>query len=361
MDESAFLHGGNIYEIRRKYQGKIIDFSANINPLGLSPKAKGIILKNLDKIPYYPDPRAEALVRKIAQYWGISEESILLGNGSVNLIYLIAFACRPKTVVIPEPTFSEYERASKNSGSKVKFLNLKEDNGFRLKCSSIPNADIAFICNPNNPTGNIIVAPWSKFHYSTGQGIEKIPAKLMVIDEAFMDFLSNEMDYTSIWHTSKNENVIVLRSFTKFFALPGLRIGYLIAHPKTVKRLKRFQPPWEINVLAQLVAEAVLDDREYIKETHKIINKERKFLFGEIKRIEGLKPYPSVTNFLLIKIEKGHMNSNMLKKELFKKGILIRDCNNFRSLGNKFIRIAVRSHKENLYLLSVLKETLWKV
>jgi len=352
MDKLGFLHGGNIYEARRKYKRKIIDFSANINPLGLSPKAKEIILKNLDKIPYYPDPKAEALIRKIAQYWGISEESILLGNGSVNLIYLITFAYRPKTALIPEPIFSEYERASKTLGSKVKFLNLKEDDGFRLKCSYIPKADVVFICNPNNPTGNIIVEKSS---------IEKILAKLIVIDEAFMDFLPNEMDYTLVWHASKNENIIVLRSFTKFFALPGLRIGYLISHPKTVKRLKGFQPPWEINVLGQLVAEAVLDDREYIKETHKIISRERKFLFEEVKRIEGLRPYPSVTNFLLIKIEKDHMNSNMLKKGLIKRGILVRDCSNFRSLGNKFIRIAVRSHKENFYLLSVLKETLRKV
>lgn len=349
MDNLGFLHGGNIYEVRRKYKGEIIDFSANINPLGLSKKAKEVILKNLDKISYYPDPKAETLIRKISQYWGISEESILLGNGSVNLIYLITFAYRPKTALIPEPTFSEYERASKNSGSEVKFLSLKEDEEFRLRYSSIPKADMIFICNPNNPTGNIVVEKSS---------IEKIPAKLVVIDEAFMDFLPNEMDCTLVWYASKNENIIVLRSFTKFFALPGLRIGYLISHPKTVKRLKRFQPPWEINILAQLTAEAVLDDREYIKETHKIISRERKFLFEELKRIEGLRPYPSVTNFLLIKIEKDHMNSNMLKKGLIKRGILVRDCSNFRTLGNKFIRIAVRSHKENLYLLKTLKEIL---
>ncbi|CAD7777939.1 MAG: Threonine-phosphate decarboxylase [Candidatus Methanoperedenaceae archaeon GB37] len=359
MDNLGFLHGGNIYEVRRKYKGEIIDFSANINPLGLSKKAKEVILKNLDKISYYPDPKAETLIRKIAQYWGISEESILLGNGSVNLIYLITFAYRPKTALIPEPTFSEYERASKNSGSEVKFLSLKEDEEFRLRYSSIPKADMIFICNPNNPTGNIVVEKSS---------IEKMPAclcvsarrqaKLVVIDEAFMDFLPNEMDYTLVWHASKNENIIVLRSFTKFFALPGLRIGYLISHPKTVKRLKRFQPPWEINILAQLTAEAVLDDREYIKETHKIISRERKFLFEELKRIEGLRPYPSVTNFLLIKIEKGNINSNILMKEVIKKGILLRNCSNFRTLGNKFIRIAVRSHKENLYLLKTLKEIL---
>ncbi|GAH61521.1 unnamed protein product [marine sediment metagenome] len=140
--------------------------------------------------------------------------------------------------------------------------------------------------------------------------------------------------------------------------MPGLRIGYLIAHKEIIARLRQHQPPWNTNSLAQLAAELILNDKEYIKKTHKLVEKERKFLFEQLARIEGLRPYPSVTNFLLVKIERAGITSRSLKELLLKKGILIRDCSNFRNLNDKYIRIAVRTHRENLRLLAVLKEVL---
>jgi len=272
-------------------------------------------------------------------------------------------AYRPKTSLIPAPTFSEYERAAKSVKSKIQFLKLKEKDDFRLNLShfsQIGKADILFLCNPNNPTGNLILEDYraierlSNKSNSCAQGT----GKLLVVDEAFMDFLPNEKNHTLIWRAIENRNMIVLRTFTKFFCLPGLRIGYLIAHKEIINKLNRHRPPWNTNTFAQIAAELILNDKEYIKNTYRAIKEEREFLSGELAKINGLRFYPSVTNFLLIKIGDKDITSSVLVKKLIKRKILIRDCSNFRGLNNKFIRIAVRSHKENLKLIATLKEVL---
>ena len=349
MDNLNFPHGGNIYEVKRRFKKEVIDFSASINPLGLPGRVKKILCRNLGSILYYPDPAAKDLTRKIARYWKIKEENVLAGSGSIELIYLIVSCFMPKTTLIPVPTFSEYERAAKNICSRIKFVKLKEEEGFRLDPSRLSGSDILFLCNPNNPTGNIL--------FTDFQTIEKLPYKLVVVDEAFMDFLPDEKRYTLIWKAAQSKKIIVLRTFTKFFALPGLRAGYLIGHTDTIRALRQYKIPWSVNALAQKAAECILDDRRYIDKTRRLIKKERDFLFGELAKIKGLRPYQSVANFLLIKIE-DNLCSSFLAEKLIRKGILIRDCVNFRGLGNKFIRIAVRSRKENLKLIKSLKEIL---
>lgn len=304
-------HGGNIY----RYDKDIIDFSANINPLGLSKKIRQL---DLERILHYPDPESKDLIRRIAKYWNIKEENILLGNGSTELIYLIMHTFRPRRVSIPVPAFSEYERAA---------MTIKDVRG--------RSSNILFICNPNNPTGGLVKIPLFK--------------GLMVVDEAFMDFVPDEERHTMIRKAVKNKNIIVLRTFTKFFAIPGLRLGYLVAHKDLIKQLKRNQPPWNINALAQ-TAGAVLGDKEYIEKTRGLIERERRFLLREISRIDGLKPIPSVTNFILVKVD----SAASLKKKLIKKGILVRDCSNFKGLGNGFIRVAVRKRSENKRLIEAL-------
>jgi len=344
------LHGGNIYEVRRKFKKEVIDFSANINPLGLPLRAKKAIYMNFDRILHYPDPQARNITQKIAKYWKIDKQNILLANGSVELIYLIMSAYKPKTTLIPIPTFSEYERAAKNIKSRIRFLKLKEKDGFRLNLSCFNKADIFFLCNPNNPTGNFIL--------ENRGAVEKLANKLFVVDEAFMDFLPNQKNHTLIWKAVNLKKIVVLRTFTKFFALPGLRIGYIIAHKDIINKLKQHQPPWNTNSLAQLAAEQILNDKGYIKKTYQLIEKERNFLFRQLAKIKGLKPYPSVTNFLLIKIKNKNLTSSLLRKRLIQRGILIRDCANFRGLDNKSIRVAIRSHSENLKLIRALGEAI---
>ncbi|MCK4519920.1 MAG: threonine-phosphate decarboxylase [Candidatus Omnitrophica bacterium] len=365
MANLAFSHGGDIYEVKRKFKGEVIDFSANINPLGLPAAVKKVLCENFNKILHYPDPWGRNITERIAKYWQINKENILLGNGSSELIYLIISAFRPKTALIPVPSFSEYERALGSINSKIQFLKLKEKEGFSFNIGPAEKTDIFFIGNPNNPTGNLIL-PSLRAKQSNPilrllrPGGARNDSSKLVVDEAFMDFLPNQKDYTLIWRAVKNRKIIVLRSFTKFFALPGLRIGYIVAHKEVVNKLRQCQPPWSVNSLAQLAAELILDDKDYIKKTYKLINKEREFLFEQLTGIEGLKPYPPAANFLLVKIEKAGVTSKFLKEALIKKGILIRDCGNFRNLNNKYIRVAVRSREENLKLLKGFKGILQK-
>lgn len=350
MANLRFLHGGNIYEVERQRKKRMLDFSANINPLGLPWRIKEAIYKNLDTILHYPDPEAKELTEKIAHYWNISPKNVLAGCGSIELIYLLMAQYRPKTVLIPRPTFSEYERAARSVKSRVRFLNLKEKEGFKLDISQISGADTLFLCNPNNPTGNLII--------NDRKRLEKLPGKLIVVDEAFMDFVPEEKRHTLIHVAKTNKKFIVLRTFTKFFALPGLRVGYLIAHKDVIKLLRRRQMPWSVNALAQLLATMMLDNTEYIKKTQRLIKNQRAFLFAELAKIKGASPYSSATNFLLIKIQKKNVTSSVLQKRLLKRGVLVRDCANFRGLNNKFIRIAVRSRKENRKLIDALRKAI---
>jgi len=346
MGDLAFNHGGNIYEVKRKYDKEVIDFSASINPSGFSKKLKKIIFKDFSKIIHYPDPQARSVTGKIAQYWGIKEENILVGNGAAELIYLIASSFRPRLTYIPAPTFSEYERAVRAGGSNVQFLKLREKDGFGFNLP-LPKrkADISFICNPNNPTGNLLIKRREPLTFLT---------KLLVVDEVFMDFLPDERKHTFIWQAVRDKRIIVLRSFTKFFALAGLRFGYVVAHSRIIEKFRCHQPPWSVNILAQTAAEAVLDDKEYIRFNRQSIEKERVFLASRLNKIKGLQAYPAAANFLLIKIKDENITSFILSEQLIQKGIFIRNCANFRGLNNKFIRIAVRSHKDNLNLIKAL-------
>ncbi len=334
-----FKHGGNVYQ----YGKNVIDFSANINPLGLPEEVRKTISISCDRILHYPDCKAKGLKQKIAEYWGINEENVLVGNGSVELIYLIIHSFVPKTTAIFIPTFSEYERAARCIKSQIKFIELKD---FRLQ-DEVGKADILFLCNPNNPTGNFIL---------NKEQSEKLVSKLIVVDEAFMDFLSDEPNHTLIWKACESKNLLVLRTFTKFFALAGLRIGYLVAHKDIIQTLMQYQIPWSVNALAQEAARVILDNKNYIDRTRLFIEEERKFLFDEIAGIGGLIPYPSVVNFLLVRIENKNVTSTILTEKFIEAGILIRDCSNFRGLTDKYIRVAIRSHKENLMLIEKLKK-----
>ena len=352
MASIDFSHGGNIYAAEKKYKRKFLDFSANINPLGLPRQVKRVLYKNFERILHYPDCNAPELVQKIAGYWRINAQNVLLGNGSAEFIYLIVNAFKPKTVLIPAPTFSEYERAARSVRAKVRFLRLEAKSNFRLN-SSRPNpdkADMFFLCHPNNPTGNFILDNYD--------GIERLADRLVVVDEAFMDFLPQQENHTMVYRAIKSKKVAVLRTFTKMFALPGLRIGYLIAHKDTISKLRKYQCPWNTNSLAQLAAELVLENEEYVKESVRLVEKERKFLSNEIAKRGRFEPYSSLANFLFIKIKDANTTSSLLRKRLIQKGILIRDCANFRGLSNKFIRVAIRSHKENLKLLKALKQAI---
>jgi threonine-phosphate decarboxylase len=348
MDNINFTHGGNIHEIEKKYKKKLIDFSANINPLGIPPQVKKCVSNYCANILHYPDIEAENVKESIRRHWNISKNNIIIGNGSIELIHLLMQSLMPRTISIPTPTFSEYERAARCVRSKITFIPLKERDNFQLNLSEIPKSEVLFLCNPNNPTGNLLI--------KNPNLIDKIPAKLIIIDEAFMDFLKDEKKLSLINVTRKNKKIVILRTFTKFFAIPGLRIGYLIAHNDIVTLLRKRQIPWSVNVYAQKAGELTLTDKSYIRKTKMFVQKEKDFLFYNLTKIKKLFSYPSETNFILLKIKSKSINAPILTQKLIQKGILIRNCDNFRGLNNKFIRIAVRNRPENIKLINALKE-----
>jgi len=351
MDNIIFKHGG-IDVVRRR---DVMDFSANINPLGLPIAIKKAISSNVDGVLHYPQPWAEGLVKKIAEYCGVNKSNVLVANGSVELIYLVMRLYRPKTTLIPVPTFTEYERAANSIRSKVRFINMDEGENFKLPLFRLKKnrADALFLCNPNNPTGNLL--------YDSPKDIKRLPHGLIAVDEAFMDFLPTQNKHTLIRLALKSRRIVAIRTLTKFFALPGLRIGYVIAHKDIIAKLKLVLPPWNINFFGQLAAELILKDNAYIKKTYTIIQKERDFLFKQLNAIRGIRPYPSVANFIMIQLTCRWPSSHRLKGLLLKKGILVRDCSNFRNLSNRFIRIAIRSRKENLRLLQAVREVSWNI
>ena len=350
------LHGGNIAEIARGCniaQTSIVDFSASINPLGMPPAAKEAYLKAIDSVKRYPDNESFGLIRALSMYHDLPSQNILAGNGSTEFIYLIPRILRPERSLVVIPTFSEYDAALRQSKGRIDYFELREEEEFMLDISQLLTKlrcgyDSLWIGNPGNPTGGLI-------------GNEKMTEILMeaerlgitcIIDEAFMDFSEEESIKGEV---ANLDNLIVLRSMTKFFALAGLRVGYIIGSENLIGRLKNEKEPWSLNSPGQATATASLADGSYREESLKLIEKEREFLYEGVRSVSFLKPFPSRANFILSKLEKG-IKSGELQKALLKKfSILVRDCGNFHGLDGEFIRMAVNKRRENTLLLKALR------
>ena len=350
-----YLHGGNLEKAMEKYgisSEEIIDFSANINPLGFSPKIKEVILKNLDQLSHYPDPECKKAKKEISGYFGIDYENIILGNGSTELIYLIVQTLKPKKVLIPIPTFCEYERALNNNNVSINFYKLKEKQEFLLSMdeiiSQLAGIDLIFLCNPNNPTGTFLP---KKEMLTLVKEVQRRRI-FLVLDEAFIDLYEKESFIKEV----KNYNyLIILRSLTKFFSLPGLRIGFAVSSSKLIEKLEAQKIPWSVNCLAQIAVREILRDEKFINKSKSFLLEEKEFFYQELSNIGGWKVYKPSSNFIFIKLL-GDISSWELMDQLAKKGILIRDCSNFRGLEKgKFIRVAVRIRKENIKLLKEFK------
>jgi threonine-phosphate decarboxylase len=352
------IHGGNITEIGRRYNLKedtIIDFSSNINPLGFPRGVKTLLQKEGHNIVRYPDPDSSELKRVISRMLDVDEKTILVGNGSTELIHLIPRVFKPKCALIPAPTFSEYEKSLFSLDCKLGYIHLREKELFSLNINEminlLPKINILYLCNPNNPTG--VLLPKSKIKPLLVKA-DRVNV-LVVIDEAFMDF-TDRQSITS--EASRRKNLIVIKSMTKFFGIPGLRLGYLIANPKIVGAMNRYKEPWTVNTLAQKAGIACFKDRNFLSRTKEFIDQERKHFFTQLQKIKGLKPFNSSTNYILIKLISKRLPSDKLYEKMARRGFLIRDCRSFRGLGNKFIRVAVKKRKENNLLIKNLKELL---
>lgn len=354
-------HGGNLNAFSKKYkipEERIIDFSTSINPLGMPDRVKSIIQNNIDRLIHYPDTHATLLKYNLARFQKVKAENLLVGNGSIELIYLIPQALKPKRVLVLNPTFSEYEIAARLAGSKISFIGLEERDGFRVERDKILNAvadfDLIFLSNPNNPTGRLM--PYEDIVRIMKKCIKH--KTLLVIDEVFMDFVKGPDRFQTVSEVIKSAGLLILRSLTKIFAMPGLRIGYLIGNRDLINRISAFQNPWAVNALAQAVASRVIFDRDYIARSKAFIEKEKGFLFEGLKKIGGIFPYQSDANFILCRLTGRYRSVKRIIKPLAKRNIMIRDCSNFRALDSRFFRVSVRNRKDNLKLLVSLREAL---
>lgn len=351
------IHGGNIWGASAEAgiePAGIMDFSASINPLGLSPKAKEAIRRALKLIPPYPDPKSTHLVKALSDFHGIPSEEILPGNGSTEFIYLIPQIYRPKKALIVEPAFSEYRASLKLCGCGVEEFILKEKEGFNLDIEGLEKQlkrgyDLLYISNPANPTGTGI----KKDKLLRAARACKRAGTVLVLDEAFADF---HEEGSVKKEAAGLKNVIILRSMTKFFSMAGLRLGFIIAHRQTIERFSRVTPPWSVNTLASYAGAGSLKDSGYIRKTHKWLAEERAFLLKGMEGIRGLKVYPSAANFFMLKINTPGITAPVLKERMFRKGIMIRDLSAFKGLGPRHFRIAVKSRKDNGLLLDALRD-----
>ncbi len=354
-------HGGDVWGFSRKYNiplENVMDFSGPINFLGPAPKAVEAVKQYAKLIRFYPDPNPVELRSEIAAYvgHGVGAENIILGNGSIELIYMITEVFpRGFKAVIPVPSFTEYEKATLRVGGEPVCVQLPENCALdteSVKKAVTDDTRIVCICNPHSPSGTL----YSKetildlVEFCHKKGI------IFSIDENYIEFAQKGEDNTVAGYVKKYENLFVIRSVTKFYGMPGIRFGYGIAAESLIDKLQTVRQPWSINGLAGFATLAAFKDTEFIENTKRTIAKERAAFAKMLGEVGGLKVFPSETNFLLVKILNKNLTSTALRDELAKEGLLIRDCSTFVGLDNSYFRVTVRSAADNLKLVTVMKQ-----
>lgn len=325
-----------------KYKKPFIDFSSNINPLGIHKSVKDSIVKSIDDCFFYPDPYCRELTELMSQKLNIKKEFILFGNGASDLNFKLIYAIKPKNALLIAPTFSEYENALSCVDCNINYYNLNEYENFTIDNDILDyitnDLDIMFLCNPNNPTG---VATNNTLIHDILKKCKKENV-LLVIDECFIEFLIDEENFSSLKFLNKYSNLIIFRAFTKIYAIPGLRLGYVLSSNECLlKKINGFGQPWSVSTLANASGIACIKlDKSYINYTKTIIAHNNNYFTDALKSLQ-FKVFKSQSNFILFKSDIVN-----LKGKLEKNGILIRSCVNYNNLNNLFYRVAVKKKEE---------------
>lgn len=355
MRACVFHHGGNLMEWARlsgRRPEEILDFSANINPLGPPQWLRSVISSTLESVVHYPDPHCTRLVRAAARRYRAEEDQILVGNGSTELLHLLPRAVGLPKAVIPVPCYGDYLSSSSTAGMTIETIALEERSDFATDlgriASHLSGHEMVFLSNPHNPTGLLL----------QGKDLRELarehPSSLFLVDEAFGEFVE-EMDSLTRY---RPENVVVLLSLTKIYAIPGLRLGCAIANSQVAEAVRSLQPPWSVNTLAQAVGERALQDLDYVEQSRKYVAEQREVLRAELEGLGGLRVFPSRANFLFVRLDRSDMDAPALAKRLLSEGIAIRVCDNFMGLDSRFFRVAVRREEENQRLCNALRRAL---
>ena len=336
-------HGGDIFEREILY-----DFSANLNPLGMPESVKNALQKSISEWEKYPDPFCRSLVKKLSERENFPPENIVCGNGAADLIFRIVQTVKPQKAVECAPSFSEYSKALIQNECEILHYFLSEKSGFALDEKILEMLDesvqMLILCTPNNPTGRTIDSELLR------RICEKCEANDIVFlcDECFIDFTENAAHAEQFM----NPNVVVLKAFTKIYAMAGLRLGYaLFGDAELAEKVRRNGQFWSVSAPAQTAGEAALDEKNYLEKTLELEKKEREFLTENLRNF-GFKVYPSEANFILF------YTKLALDEMLLSEKILIRNCANFDGLEQGYFRIAVRPHEENSALVSAIERCL---
>lgn len=364
MDTKPVFHGSDIEKICSYYhldKETIVNFGANVNPLGLSRQVKAAIASHLDLLSSYPDREYTSLCGTISEYCGIPADFILPGNGSSELISLLIEERAPKHTLILGPTYSEYSRELSFSGSTQEYYHLREGRNFELDtedlCSALESSgcDFLILCNPNNPTSSAVMQDDLRrlIGFCADRGI------FVMIDETYVEFAPDVNAVTAVPLTKDFSNLMVLRGVSKFFAAPGLRLGYAVSgNLGFLKKMREKQIPWSLNSIGAFAGELMFKDTKYIEETRSLILSERDRMYRLLSKMPGCTAYTPYANFILVRIRKDGLTSFDVFEKCIKRGLMIRDCSSFQCLDGEFIRFCIMMPEDNTKLLDVLRTVL---
>ena len=353
--DSAPKHGGNLRQASETSglpQEELIDFSASINPLGFPQWLRPLVSAQVSALAHYPDPEAEELVVALAARHQIDPDQVIVGNGASELLYLLPQILGHKRLLVPVPSYGDYIAMAGAAGLQVDTLPLLAKNEFQLNLAQLSTTlkddHLVVIGHPNNPTGKLCNTQ------ALRELIRNRPQNYFIVDESFIDFTDPE--HSLRWQ--RPANLIIVQSMTKSWAIPGLRLGYALADQKVVAAMRRLRPDWSVNTIAQAVGIRALQDGDFLKRTRDYVRQQRLVLFAKLKEIRGLHPFSGDANFLLVRIDHPTMDASTLSCNLLKKGVVIRSCDNFQGLDNRYFRVAVRTVEEQQRLCDELRACL---
>lgn len=348
-------HGGNIFDKAKEWNCDpmdILDMSSNVNPLGPLPGLMTHLHEGLERIIALPEAGAGSIIRAFSGRHGIDPDRVLAGNGTTQLIYTLPVALKIRQALILGPTYSDYADACRMHGVDFRFALSGEKESFCHDPDAIDvgSCDAVFICNPNNPTGTLIPS----------EAIESLcrrhPHIRFIIDESYLPFVPEGEAKSLI--RSDLANIIILNSMSKIFRIPGLRIGFVAAHPDTAKKIRHFMQPWSVNTLAQAAVNYLMtrnrDVSELIEKTRAYLAEERQFVMTGLETAPGIRLFPSTTSFILAKLDR--LDAEAVSRQLLSYRILIRNCGNFQGLSGQFIRISLKTRDVNQLLTDRLRK-----
>ncbi len=359
------FHGSDLEKIEKIYGIKkenITGFGANVNPLGLSGQLKEHLSKHLDCLTAYPDREYTSLRHCMGDYAGVPADSILVGNGSTELITLFISALAPGTALILGPSYSEYEREIGLAGGRIAYLNLRPEKQFAFCMEDFlaaltPDVNLFILCNPNNPTSTALNTETLTRVLSLCQE-RKVT---VLVDETYVEFAPTVVDITAVPLTQTFDNLIVLRGTSKFFACPGLRLGYAITgNHALLKQVLAVKDPWTINSLAECAGQFLFSDRAYIERTRQLICAERQRICQRLRAIGDLQVYEPMANFVLVRILRPDITAQDVFDACIRQGMMIRDCADFHSLDESYFRFCFMLPKDNDRLLTCIESLFTK-